>query len=275
MAVASCGAAQQAELIDSYHWRSDDPTFGGISAVEVTGDGTGFFALSDRARILTGEIVRDGDGIADVRIATSLPLSQSDGGTLSRDQSDSEGLALLADGRLFASFEWRHGVRMIDPATGRVGPLLTSPLFDGMQDNSSLEALAVDAEGALYTLPERSGQVGRPFPGYRLSGETWQVAFAIPRRDAFLPVGADIGPDGLFYLLERDFVGIGFRSRVRRFALDGSGEVTLLETALLAHDNLEGISVWQDTGGLRMTLVSDDNFRSLQRTQIVEYRLTP
>jgi hypothetical protein len=67
---------------------------------------------------------------------------------------------------------------------------------------------------------------------------------------------------------------VGFRNRVRRFALDGTGEEVVLETRVLTYDNLEGISVWQDVQGLRMTLISDDNFRSFQRTEIVEYRLT-
>ncbi len=77
----------------------------------------------------------------------------------------------------------------------------------------------------------------------------------------FLIVGADIGPDGRLYMLERDFAGIGFRSRIRRFDLDGGNEETMLETGLRTHDNLEGISVWQDAQGLRLTLISDDNFR--------------
>ncbi|MDA1155104.1 MAG: esterase-like activity of phytase family protein, partial [Proteobacteria bacterium] len=56
--------------------------------------------------------------------------------------------------------------------------------------------------------------------------------------------------------------------------LTGGSEEVLLETRLRTHDNLEGISVWQDEQGLRMTLISDDNYRALQRTEIVEYRLT-
>jgi hypothetical protein len=40
------------------------------------------------------------------------------------------------------------------------------------------------------------------------------------------------------------------------------------------HDNLEGISVWQTPAGeLIMTLVSDDNQRRFQRTELVEYRI--
>ena len=97
----------------------------------------------------------------------------------------------------------------------------------------------------------------------------------MPRRGRFLPVGLDFGPDGNLYLLERDFAGVGFRSRVRRFGPDGGAEQTLLQTRTGQFDNLEGISVWRDRrGGLRLTMVSDDNFRFFQQTQIVEFRLT-
>ena len=152
--------------------------------------------------------------------------------------------------------------------------LATTQAFSDLQHNSSLEALAIGADGALYTLPERSGLATRPFPVYRLQDSVWDIPFHIPRRGAFLISGADIGPDGLFYVLERDFVGVGFRSRVRRFALDGTDEELILQTGVRTHDNLEGISVWQGASGLRMTLISDDNFRGFQQTQIVEYRLT-
>ena len=48
----------------------------------------------------------------------------------------------------------------------------------------------------------------------------------------------------------------------------------LLESRPLQYDNLEGISVWQDAQGIRLTLISDDNFGLLQRTELVEYRVT-
>ena len=101
------------------------------------------------------------------------------------------------------------------------------------------------------------------------------MPFSVTRPDAFVPVGADIGPDGLFYLLERDFTGIGFRSRVRRFDMTGGQAETLFQTGTNTYDNLEGLSVWRDaTGAIRLTMVSDDNFKFFQQTQIVEYRVT-
>jgi hypothetical protein len=48
----------------------------------------------------------------------------------------------------------------------------------------------------------------------------------------------------------------------------------LLETATGTYDNLEGLAVWRDdAGAIRLTMISDDNFKSFQVTQFVEYRV--
>ena len=265
----------EATLIGSYVWAEDDTRFGGFSGLEISGDGSEFIALSDRGTIARGTFLRAGDQISGVILGDILPLRGPGGTPLPRAQSDSEGLATAPDGAVYLSFEWTHGVRSFDGEDGTLSALITTSAFAEMQTNSSLEALAIGPDGALYTMPERSGLATRPFPVFRYKDGTWDQPFSIPRRGAYLISGADVGPDGRLYVLERDFVGIGFRSRVRRFALDGSGEETILETGLRTHDNLEGISVWEDAQGLRLTMISDDNFRSLQRTEFVEYRLTP
>jgi hypothetical protein len=261
-------------LIGSYEWRNDDPRFGGFSAIEVSADGNAFIALSDRAAFVRGTITREGDTIIDVRLDELHPLFQGDNAPLPSNGKDSEGLAIAGDGTVFVSFESAHGVRQFDGIDQPASALMTSEAFADMQKNSSLEALAIGPDGALYTMPERSGLATRPFPVFRLKDGIWDQPFAIRRDGPYLISGADIGPDGLLYILERDFAGIGFRNRIRRFALDGTGEELVIETGLRSHDNLEGISVWQDADGLRMTLISDDNFRAFQRTEIVEYRLT-
>ena len=51
------------------------------------------------------------------------------------------------------------------------------------------------------------------------------------------------------------------------------GVEVLLTTVTGTHDNLEGLTVWKDAAGLRATMISDDNFRFFQQTQIVDYRL--
>lgn len=263
-----------ASLIGSYDWAMDDPRFGGLSALAILDGGQRLIAVGDRGVFVTAQIIRDDGVITAVSNAEITPMTGPAGRALTRPESDSEGLAITADGGMFVSFEWLHGIRCFAGPDAAGGALITSPLFDGLQSNAGLEALAIDADGVIYALPERSGAAQVPFAVYRWQNGVWDQPFTIARRGAYLIAGADIGPDGRLYVLERDFLGIGFRSRVRRFDLTGGGEQTLLETGLATHDNLEGISIWHDGSDLRMTLVSDDNFAFFQRTQLVEYRLT-
>ena len=274
------GSEGPAVYISSLTWRSEDPLMGGMSAIEVTMDGREFTALSDRGAFTTGRLIRDGAGLlTGLDAAPMAPLKGKGRALIPKERADSEGLAIAADGSIYISFEGAARVLQYDRLNGSATNLPRPEAFKTLQRNSSLEALAVDAEGTLYTLPERSGAQDVPFPLWRYRGGVWDQSFTLPRQGTFLPVAADFGPDGLFYLLERDFNGIsGFASRVRRFAIDpetgpGPGE-TLLETPPGTHDNLEGLAVWRDGGGaIRLTMISDDNFRFFQRTEIVEYRV--
>lgn len=265
------GVAQVGRFI----WLNDDPAFGGMSGIEISDDGSRFIALSDRSTLWEGTVSRKGGIITALTPDLITPLHISDGSPTDHDTGDSEGLALGPDGTVYISFEGLARVAAYPDVTGPAVRIPRYPAFDALQPNASLEALAIDEDGALYTLPERSGRATQPFPVYRYKDGTWTTAFEVMREGPFLPVGADIGPDGLFYLLERDFTGIGFRSRVRRFDMTGGQAKTLIETRTGVHDNLEGLSVWRDqTGTIRLTLISDDNFKFFQTTEVVEYRVT-
>jgi hypothetical protein len=274
----SAAPAEPAGFLSSFRWVTDDPLLGGLSGIEVSPDGSRFIALSDRGAIAEGLFQRDGSGQIVGLEATPFVLLKGDGeAPLRAGRNDSEGLAWAADGTVYVSFE---GVARVLVYADADGPAVNVPRIDefrAMQENSSLEALAMDTAGRLYTLPERSGDEDRPFPVYVYDGE-WRQPFDIPRQGEFLPVGADLGPDGRLYLLERNFLGLGgFASRVRAFAVNGDdigpGE-TVLETDAGTHDNLEGLSVWQDAAGaIRLTMVSDDNFKFYLRQEIVEYVL--
>jgi len=268
-------AVAQAEFVSSIQWWRNTDKFGGISALEVDALGQEFVALSDDGFVVRGKLTRSDGILTQVESGHLIQLQNKWGQPLRKGTNDSEGLAIDANSRLYVSFEGPSRVWFFEDELSRAVEPTAYPPFERLQLNSGLEALAIDAEGNLYTLPERSGRIDRPFPVYKGDGVTWIESFKIPRRDAFLPVGADIGPDHRFYVLERDFTGFGFKSRVRSFDLDGQNEITVLETRTGLHDNLEGIAVWEDIDGrIRLTMVSDDNFRWFQRTEIVEYRLT-
>ncbi len=267
--------ADPATYISTYVWTSEDKTFAGWSGLEVAANGRDFTALSDHGIWMDGEIERGPDGIITGVEAGKIHRIRTASGTIG---ADSEGLAIAPDGTTYVSFEIDARIERLDRTGGQDMLMTRNAAFAFMQGNAALEALAVDADGALYTLPERSGNVSVAFPVYRLRNGTWDQPFAIARRGKYLATGADFGPDGRLYLLERRFHGIlGFSSRVRSFAVTetGTGDERIeFESATGQHDNLEGIAVWRDADGdIRLTMVSDDNNFFLQQTQLVEYRI--
>lgn len=266
------------DYIGTHLWTGTSDDFGGFSGIEVMPDGQSFVVITDKGRLAQGRFTRDNGRITDVSLGALIHLNSSKGEPLRKLESDSEGLVVTPGGEIYVSFEGIHRVALHKTPTSPAVLLPRHPDFDSFQLNSGMEALAVDADGALYTMPERSGAVTRPFPVYRFKDGIWTQPFSVPRQGMFLPTGADFGPDGRFYLLERHLNGVfGFQSRIRSFRLNGdtlSDERLLLVSATGTHDNLEGLAVWQDeVGKIRLTLVSDDNFQFFQRTEIVEYSL--
>lgn len=280
-------------FISAFRLGMADPLFGGLSGLELSDDGADFTALSDGGTHMRGTISRDAKGaITRVTMTRPIPLKSNTDAPLRSGRSDSEGLAIAPDGTTYISFEGVARLLRYDRIDGLATNLPTPQEFAAFPRNASLEALAIDAEGRLYTFPEelrgskkvrlltgQPGNSGGPdFPLWRFANGTWSQPFNLPRRDNYLPVGADFGPDGRLYVLERQFRGIaGFGSRVRSFVVGAKGlsdEKTILQSPIGLHDNLEGIAVWRDReGDIRLTMVSDDNFLALQRTELVEYRV--
>jgi hypothetical protein len=283
-AVALVGLVARAEgprlLLDAtIAWNDPAPDFGGFSGLAVGPDGTDFLVITDQGGWVKGSFERRDGRLRAARVRARGVLHAIDGAPLELGEFDAEGLAIDAKGRAYVSFERFHRVRRFDDIGGPATGVPRHPDFRRLQENSGLEALAVDGQGTLYAIPERSGALERPFPVYRLRGDRWDKALRLRRDGTFLPVDADFGPDGKLYLLERDFRWLGgFATRIRRFDLGPEGfggEVTLLETGFGELDNMEGLAVWRDADGrTRVTLVSDDNFFPLQRTMFAEYVLS-
>lgn len=284
LTAAPSGVTDRAELpgyVGSYVWTDPFPRFGGFSGIELSADGQEVLALSDRGVIASGEVVRDAAG----------RIVRSDGLEVSRLQLpsprpaffefDTEGLALDNQGGFYVSTEFipqvLHYGSLADPSV--TPELLPQPLeFTLWGANGGPEALAIDAEGTLYTMPERTPRADGAIPVWRYSNGVWDQPMLIAGDGAFRPAGADIGPDGKLYVLEHKFYGVGgFAPKVRRVTLVESGmapDETLLEARPGTFGNLEGIAVWRDAGGaLRMTMISDDNCLQVPGTEVVEFRV--
>lgn len=256
----------------------NDPSrwFGGFSGAEISSTGDKLTLINDRARLVSAALTRKNGRLTGAAMGRPVRLRAPDNRLLRAQSADTEGLAIGAGGKLYVSFEHNSRVAEVDPETGRAHPLPRHPDFARFEKNKGPEALAIHPDGTLYTLPERSASRRAAFPLYAYRNGIWRVTHKIPRRGAFLTVGADFDAEGRLYLLERAVSPLGFRSRVRRFDLDPArpSEETLLTTHPSQYDNLEAITIWRDPQGqIRATLISDDNFLSLQQTEIVEFIL--
>ncbi len=280
-----CGAASsqepdRAEPAGRLVLHMPGEAFGGFSGIEVSPDGSSFHAITDEGRLLTGSFERDSAGrVIRMNPGGFVRLKDLDGKPIaSGRERDAEGLAIGEDGTLLVSFEGVNRIWAYCSPACRARWVPAYRRFIGLTANAGLEALAIGPDGSLYTLAEAPDSRSGDHSVYRFRDGGWSVPFAIPGRGNFRPVGADFGPDGLLYILERYNIGLlAFASRVRRFKVSDEeigNEELILETPIGAYDNLEGLSVWRDSGGyIRLTMISDDNFSHQQRTEIVEFRL--
>ncbi|WP_299780137.1 esterase-like activity of phytase family protein [uncultured Roseobacter sp.] len=269
---------QTAQHLSTFQWRHDAEWFGGFSGFELSEDGTDFYAVTDRGHLTRGQLLRANDQISDITLEADRALPDRHGVVREFPHSDAEGLALDAEGRLFVSFEFAHRILRYDSWDSVAKWPSYTRAWRALGGNKGLELVAVHPEAGLISIPEGVARHAWEALVYqRRPGEEWDQPFTLPVDDGFLPVGGDFGPDGKFYLLERAFVWAGFRSRVRRMTLtaDGFEQIeTVLETPHRRHGNLEGLAVWADgTGDIRLTMISDDNFLPILRTEIVEYIL--
>lgn len=243
---------------------------GGFSALEITDNGTRFITVSDKGQIAIGSVLRENGIMIDLSIEQSFMLKDPQGRPSAGRSFDAEGLAVDGKGGFYLSLEGPARVWHYTSPTATPTQLTVPAEFANYGENSSLEALAINTKGEVFTLPERSGRHSTPFPVYGWDGQNWSVRFQLDRILPFLPVGADFDDRGALYILERDFQGLLFRSRVRKITPDLTSS-TILN---ISHDNLEGISLWRDDQGkLRATMISDNNMYDWLPTRVVEYRL--
>ncbi len=252
-----------------------------------------FLSVSDEGWLMSGRIVLDEAGrLVGVEKGRMRPLLDERGDRLfdrprrKADNygtwADSEGLALLRGGRFLVSFEHHQRVWMYG-ADGRGDDLpraMISPPF-AIDYNSGPEALAADGRGGYYVALEEGG--------------AWRCA-----RNRCLPVGEPPEPPltGAAQLrvtsLDRDPYGRGLFVLERAFDAKTAANImrislwrdpdhrgfdtreTILELkSPVAIDNMEGLAVVRRGSGVRLYLISDDNFSKTQRSLLMAFDWKP
>lgn len=255
-----------------------DAQFGGLSGIELDATGRNGWIISDYGKLFAIEVMRDDEGsLTGLKHGPAQHLQRPYRDIPLSSRADTEGVAVLPGGALAVSLERPARIWLFAGPDSK-GQLL-APHYDLgiLLRGAGLEALAADAKGRLLAIPEHKLRREDPmFPVLRVENGQWEWVANLPQDGPFLPVGADFGADGLLYLLERAASPLGFRSRVRRLNPEDPNPTPeiLLQSTVGQYDNLEGLSVWQNPNGVtHVTLISDDNFLSIQRREVIEFRL--
>lgn len=269
--------------------KADMAQFGGFSGLARPGDGQRLVAVSDAGHWLTATLERSAGQLSGLGEAAMAPLLNGAGRALATTRSyDCEGLC-LHEGAAFVPVERTHEIWRFDFARRGVearGASLSLPREARvLPRNRGLEAVGVAPRahplaGALVAISERSEGHDEPTAGFLIGGPQPGL-FRYRLIDGFEVTDLAFLPDGDMLVLERwyrPWRGVG--CRIRRIAaaeLRPGAEVTgpLLLDIDLGHeiDNMEGLSVHQEAGRTILTLISDDNFSSLQRTLLLEFML--
>lgn len=242
----------------------------GLSDIKVTPEGA-MLTESDEGDLLKARLLFDTrsrlGGVADARMTV---LNDVNGKPLQgKQEADSEGVAVLANGDMLVSFE-EHDRILVYPAGGgrprpAPSPDVKFPFNLGMEALAAYPAAGPDA----YVV------------GGEASGQTWICKLSAGCvADRLVAKPAEYGlvavaplPDGRIAYLLRAWDPVR-GNRVTLTLQDAKGaEVARLDLAKpLTIDNFEGLAaVPGPNGAIRFYLISDDNFSPSQRTLLVAF----
>ena len=269
---------------------SDDARFGGLSALLLSEDGARLSAVTDQGHWVTARLIAEADGAPRALAEAEIGALHGPGGRHLRGKrdTDSESLTRLADGTLAVGFErdhrlWRYPAGA-NPLAGHPEaipvPARLAAKLAALRSNSGIEALAMLADGALLAIAEGRREEAAS-PAFLWRDGAWSE-LVYPRVPGFRPTGATTLPGGDLLVIERSFNlfdGVAIRlqriaaARIRAGATLSSATLAVLRRPLTL-DNMEGVAARRNGAGETLIyLISDDNFRALQRTLLLVFVL--
>ena len=264
--------------------------FGGLSAIRIASDGSEFISLTDHGRWFTGRLIYEGArpvGIADPVMA---PILGPDGQPLAaHGWHDTESIA-EDGGTLYVGIERVNQIVRFDYGKdgllARGHPIPVPPGIRTLPLNKGLEALVFVPRqqplgGTLIAISERDLDSAGNIRAFLIGGPA-PGTFAVKRSKKFDISDAALLPSGDLLLLERS-VGWpeGLLVQIRRIHIGDIKPGTVVDGPTLFEadlrfeiDNMEGLAVHQTpTGEIMLTMISDDNFSTLQRTVLLQFTL--
>lgn len=258
---------------------SDFNRLHGVSDIKFT-DAESFYAISDEGLLVRGRVRLDHAGrLIGVEGVQVRPLADPDGlPLLPKYLADAEGLAMLPDGELLVSFEREHRVWRYD-RDGRWQGERVIPDFP-FTDNEGLEGIAAAGDDAFRAAGENGGLWLCHVRGCSVMIAPPDVG---PSDDDLRVTSLVIDPDGRQWALMRAYHADRNTNTIAIAGLTvGHGPLNSYGgqfwspvasfTAPATVDNFEGIAaVRRPDGGVRLYILSDDNFNPGQRTLLLAF----
>lgn len=205
--------------------------------------------------------------------------SYSAGVDADKKDLDAESLIKFDDGYL-VSFEHNHRLEFVaEIGEGGAASPLAAIDFSGISMNSGMEAIARLNGGQLLAFSERGRNGSGQLKAWLVSPASAQDLWFKPPAN-FAPTDAATLPNGDVLVLLRYFSAIdGVAIKVHRIKADDiaagsvlTGEEILHLTPEFTVDNMEGLDVVAlDDNTVRLVMISDDNFNSIQRTLLMMF----
>lgn len=253
---------------------SNDPRFGGISALHV--EGGEVMALSDAGTLMRFRVSSD---VPDMEIS---PLSAGPGSADVKGDRDSESM-VVEGGRVWVGFERSNSIWRYDLKDWRPRSSARPAAMRRWRSNRGAEAM-VRLPGGRFLVFSEGGGGESPvvlFHGdpARLATRAETLRYLPPR--GYRITDAALLPDGRLLLLHRRVrltEGVSAKLTIARLPRLAEGatisgeEIAVLRTPV-AVDNMEGLSVTSEGGRTIVWIASDDNFNPLQRTLLLKFAL--
>ena len=265
------------DYLDGWQLRSNDPRFGGISAIHVKGGN--IIAVSDAGSIAEFALP-PAEGAIPLRM---LSLREGPGPLERKSNRDAEAMAIEGNSA-WIGFENRNAVwRYARPGWGAQAGARPAAMRDWHHNRGS-EAMVRLKDGSFLVFAES---------GFREDGTTEALLFAgDPAEEASEAISLRYKPpegyritdaavlsDGRLLFLNRK-MGLlgGFTAKLTlgpppdpANVLTGAVIATLEPP--IAVDNMEALSVVRENGRDIVWIASDDNFNPLQRTLLLKFAL--
>jgi hypothetical protein len=255
---------------------SNDPRFGGISALHV--EGAEALAISDagwRIRIPlrpASEPVRAGIAM----------IEQGPGPEGEKANRDVESLA-VAGTAIWVGYEQANAIWRYDRRDFSARASAAPPAMAQWDSNRGAEAMVRLADGRFLVFDEGEGGDSEAL---LFAGDPAEPGTPVVRLRYRPPAGyritdAGLLPDGRLVLLHRR-VGLfeGFTAKLTVAGLPAAAEGALIageEAATfegpVTRDNFEALSVTREKGRTILWIASDDNYNALQRTLLMKFAL--